>query len=293
MTSYRGRFAPSPTGPLHFGSLVAAMASYLEARSHSGEWLIRIDDVDEGRRIPESESWILKTLERFGFEWDGPISRQTSNKEQYRHQLAQLIDLNLAYSCECSRKQVTANAFKTGKEGPIYPGTCKTKDLAFISTRAIRVKTNNQIIDFEDKLFGQTNQNLAEELGDFVIRRADGLFAYQLAVVVDDHISEISHVVRGADLLWSTPRQIHLQQLLGFDTPSYSHIPLVYGEDGRKLSKSDKAHPLENDDPIPALHMAWKHLNQPIEPNMPNSTQDFWPWALEYWQPERLKQHEQ
>lgn len=289
MTSpiYRGRFAPSPTGPLHFGSLVAAVASFADARHHQGTWLVRIEDVDETRRKPDAERQILRTLLAFGMQWDEPPARQSDRKHLYDATLAKLQQKKLTYRCNCSRKLVAETA-RTGSEGPIYPGTCRTSPPGEDVPAAWRLAVNREVVSFEDRVVGETQQDLAEEIGDFVIRRIDGFTAYQLAVVVDDQAQGISHVVRGADLLWSTPRQIWLQQQLGFPTPRYAHIPLVYGADGHKLSKSDQARPVDEADPVRSLLEAWQHLGQAEPPIDLRAVEAFWRWALPRWQIERI-----
>ncbi len=289
-SGYRGRFAPSPTGPLHFGSLVAALASYLDARAQGGEWLLRIDDIDRGRCVAGMDAHIVRTLEDFGFEWNGEITYQSDNTEAYRSALATLQRQGRIYYCRCSRKQIAAAATRAGLEGPIYPGTCRTLGLRDGTGRAARVRTGTDEIHFEDRLFGAQRQCLERDIGDFVVRRADGYFAYQLAVVVDDCLAGINQVVRGADLLLSTPRQIWLGGLLGFPSPGYLHIPLVLDADGKKLSKTDRAHPVNPDDPLPALLQAWRFLRQPLPEPDSLSLQDFWLWARERWRPEHLKE---
>jgi len=287
---YRGRFAPSPTGPLHFGSLVAALASYLDARAQGGDWLLRIDDLDRGRCVPGMDTQIVRTLESFGFEWDGEITFQSEHTEAYRSALATLQRQGRIYYCRCSRKQIAVAATQAGLEGPIYPGTCRTLGLSDGKGLAARIRTDESEIRFEDRLFGEQNQNLARDIGDFVVRRADGYFAYQLAVVVDDYSTGINQVVRGADLLPSTPRQLWLGQLLGFPHPRYLHIPLVFGPDGKKLSKTDQAHPVNTDDPLPALLDAWRFLCQPSPQPDSLSFQDFWPWAKAHWRPQQMQE---
>lgn len=217
---YRGRFAPSPTGPLHFGSLVAAIASYLDARSNHGEWLVRMEDLDTPRVQKGAADSILADLEYFGFEWDGPVMYQSTRIDEYRAALERLRDKGLIYPCGCSRKDSNA----------IYPGTCANGLPSGKAARSWRVGVN---------------QELAETVGDFILLRADGIFAYQLAVVVDDEAQGITDVVRGADLLHSTPRQMYLQQMLGYRTPQYRHIPVVIGSDGQKLSKQNGAAALD------------------------------------------------
>jgi len=280
---YRGRFAPSPTGPLHFGSLVAALASYLESRSHQGEWLLRVDDLDQTRCVPGMDKHIMDTLEAFGFQWDGAPAYQSRTTRDYQAALDTLIRQGHIYYCRCSRKQVAAAAVRVGDEGPVYPGTCRELGLSDGPGRAARIVADHDIITFEDGLFGHQSQNLAQDVGDFVVRRADGLFAYQLAVVVDDQRNAINHVVRGADLLSSTPRQIWLQRLLGYPRPRYLHIPLVYASDGKKLSKSDAAHPVDSGRPVASLLDAWHFLQQDMPDSRDMSLSEFWQWAPSKW----------
>ncbi len=287
---YRGRFAPSPTGPLHFGSLVAALASYLEARTHEdGEWRLRIDDLDQTRCVPGMDTRIVLTLEAFGFEWDGPIAWQSQTTDAYQAALDELDRQGRVYHCQCSRKQIASMAKHSGSDGPVYPGTCRRSGLAGGEGRATRILVDDETIRFGDELYGQQSQNLAWDVGDFVIHRADGHFAYQLAVVVDDHLQQITHVVRGADLLPSTPRQTWLQRLLGFSTPHYLHVPLVLDRHGRKLSKRDAAHPVDADDPLPSLRAAWNFLGQAMPESDDLTLTEFWQWAPTVWQSKRMK----
>ena len=256
-----GRFAPSPSGPLHFGSLLAALGSYLSIRSQGGLWLLRIEDLDPLRTVPGSEDELLRTLERFGLEWDGALLRQSERSAAYEAALEQLAVQGVLFPCSCSRKEILASAPHAGEEGPIYPGTCREGLRPGQEARALRLRVDASIITFVDALYGPYQQNLAEEVGDFVLKRADGLFGYQLAVVVDDGASGVTEVVRGADLLASTPRQIYLQRLLGLPTPAYLHLPLALGDDGEKLSKRHLRYALP-DDPGPALYSALTFLNQ-------------------------------
>ena len=293
---YRGRFAPSPTGPLHFGSLVAAVASYADARSHGGEWLVRIEDVDQNRRRPDAERSILATLEAFGMQADQPPVRQSERSALYRQALDRLIAHGLAYRCNCSRKVIAAMA-RVGREGPVYPGTCRGNPPPGEQVAAWRVAVDDGTLGFHDRVVGDIEQHLAQEIGDFVIHRIDGFAAYQLAVVVDDQAQSVTDVVRGADLLWSTPRQIWLQRQLGYSTPRYAHVPLVYGSDGHKLSKRDHAHPLDEQHPATALHAAWAHLGQEPPPRRMRTPGDFWEWAVRHWDIARIphdrnRQHE-
>jgi glutamyl-Q tRNA(Asp) synthetase len=290
-TRYRGRFAPSPTGPLHFGSLVAALASYCDARAAGGEWLVRIEDVDAPRTHPDAEAAILATLERYGFAWDGEVVRQSRRSATYAAALARLAASGHAYECACTRREMqTAPLAATGER--VYPGTCRDgipQDRVTRAQRAYRVRVGDARIAFRDRLQGPQAQVLARDVGDFVVRRADGLYAYQLAVVVDDALQRITHVVRGADLLASTPRQILLQRLLGYPALSYLHAPVVINASGKKLSKQTHAAPLPPT-ALPALLAAWRFLDQalPEGSRMPASVDEFWSWAISAWRPERL-----
>lgn len=234
-----GRFAPSPTGPLHLGSLVAAVGSWLMAKSQDGKWLLRIDDLDGPRCRKEFEVDILRTLERFGLYWDGAISRQSENIAAYAEAFEVLKDQKLVYPCACSRAEIirSASAPHPGEEIP-YPGSCRSGLAPGHTPRSWRLNVSGQIVCFEDLCHGTITTDL-ETSGDFVVKRADGFFAYQLAVVVDDHLSGVNQVVRGDDLLDSTPRQVMLHQLLGWSLPQYCHLPLVTGPGGVKLSKRD------------------------------------------------------
>jgi glutamyl-Q tRNA(Asp) synthetase len=279
---YRGRFAPSPTGALHFGSLVTAVASYLDARAASGQWLVRIEDLDPPREIPGAAASILRTLDAFGFCWDGPVLYQSQRLAEYREIIDRLMGVGLAYPCACSRKEIAALG-RPGIEGPVYPGSCRPGLAKDRKGRAVRLLTDNQETEFEDRVQGRRGQRLETEIGDFVLLRADGYFAYQLAVVVDDALQGISEVVRGCDLLHSTARQIHLQRALGYQRPGYAHIPLALNAQGRKLSKQDAAHPVDPRHPLPALRQALAFLNQPRPPDEIGSPTELWEWALGHW----------
>ena len=285
-SSYRGRFAPSPTGPLHFGSLLAAVASYADARAHNGSWLLRIEDLDRPRTVPGAAAAIQRTLHAFGCDWDEPIVFQHTRHAAYDAALAQLAALGLVYACGCSRAEIAAYA-RQGLEGPIYPGTCRAGLPPGRRARSLRLRTTAEPIDVVDRIQGKQGHAVAEAIGDFVLRRADGLHAYQLAVVVDDAWQGITQVVRGADLLLSTPRQIGLQRALGLPTPGYAHIPLLLDQQGRKLSKSLAAAPITDTDPLPALRLAWRLLGQePLDPV--RSVRDFWQRAAGCWCIERV-----
>jgi glutamyl-Q tRNA(Asp) synthetase len=261
--TYLGRFAPSPTGPLHFGSLVAALASFLDARAHRGEWLVRIEDVDTLRTVPGAEDEILRALEAFGLVWDGAIVRQSERGERYGEALERLRVAGLVYRCRCSRREIEDSAL-AGIEGPIYPGTCSRVALAGDAAGADRVRVPDRAVAFDDRVMGRIAQNLSCDIGDFVLRRRDGLFAYQLAVVVDDADQGVTDVVRGADLIHSTPRQIFLQQALGVPTPRYLHIPAATNAKGEKLSKQTHAAPVDPRRPAAALKKALEFLGQAV-----------------------------
>jgi glutamyl-Q tRNA(Asp) synthetase len=238
-----GRFAPSPTGPLHVGSLVAALGSYVMAKREGGLWLLRVEDLDTPRVVPGMADDILRTLEILGLRWDGEILHQSRRTEVYREALDRLLREGVAYPCGCSRAEIarSASAPHPGEEGPAYPGICRNGLPEGKKARAVRVRAGDEAISFQDGVMGVFSQKLSACGGDFVVKRADGPFAYQLAVVVDDAESGVNQIVRGADLLSSTPRQIHLQRLLGYPTPAYYHLPLVTGPAGTKLSKRDNA----------------------------------------------------
>lgn len=283
---YRGRFAPSPTGPLHFGSLIAALASYCDARAQGGEWLLRIEDVDLPRRRAGAAEAISATLAAYGFAWDGDTLRQSERGAVYEAALDRLRRRGLLFACACTRREL--EAAPPGPSGErVYPGTCRRGIAAGTQARAWRVAVDDAPIAYTDRLQGRQSQRLDRDVGDFVVRRADGLFAYQLAVVVDDAMQGITHVVRGADLLASTPRQIWLQRQLGFATPAYLHHPIAIDDRGRKLSKDAGAARLP-DDPLPALWRAWQFLGQPHPGRRPRSAGAFWRWALREWNPRAL-----
>jgi glutamyl-Q tRNA(Asp) synthetase len=247
-----GRFAPSPTGPLHFGSLVAALGSWMMARRAGGDWLVRIEDLDPPREVPGAAERQLLALHAFGMAPDGPVLYQSTRGERYQQALRQLLDSGDAFACRCSRSELEA------------VGGIHRHCIARGTTRpaAIRLRLPDGALAFDDGLQGRFAQDLGREVGDVVLRRADGYWAYQLAVVVDDADQGITQVVRGADLLDSTPRQIFLQQRLGVRTPDYLHLPLVLDASGQKLGKSLQALPVDDGDPWPALAAAWVFLGQ-------------------------------
>lgn len=286
---YRGRFAPSPTGPLHFGSLVAAVASYADALAANGEWLLRIEDVDVPRARPGAADAIVTTLETLGFEWAGPVWRQSERAASYAQALERLRAQDLAYPCVCTRAERARDPV-----GPIgerlYPGTCANgldRSRNPRARTAIRVRVPATAIGFTDRRFGAIDQVLATDVGDFVVRRSDGLVAYQLAVVVDDAAQGITDVVRGADLLASTPRQIFLQQALGLPTPRYLHVPVAIDAHGNKLSKQAGAAAVRGA-PLHALWAAWRFLDQRVPEELRGTVGDFWSWARRHWLAARL-----
>ena len=282
---YRGRFAPSPTGPLHFGSLIAALASYCDAAAAGGLWLVRIEDVDEPRSRESAAGNILRTLEAYGFQWDGEVVRQSARAALYQAALDCLVAEGRAYACACSRKELETAAIGAGGER-VYPGTCRAGALPGREARAWRMRVSDEAVAFRDRLQGLQEQRLERDIGDFIVKRADGMFAYQLAVVVDDAEQCITHVVRGADLLASTPRQIWLQQALKLPTPQYLHHPVAILGSGDKLSKQTGAVPLPPA-PLPSLLRAWSFLGQD-PPEAPVSVRDFWAWARSSWNTARL-----
>jgi glutamyl-Q tRNA(Asp) synthetase len=283
MTAYRGRFAPSPTGPLHRGSLIAAMASYLDARAHEGQWLVRIEDIDEARSIAGATESILQCLQAFGMQWDDEVVWQSRRKHLYQAAFEALRAH--VYACGCTRREIADSRIGVAGDGAaVYPGTCRHGLAKGKAARAWRLRVPNGTegrIRFEDRWFGVVEQDLASEVGDFVLKRADGFWAYQLAVVVDDAAQGVTHVVRGADLLDSTPRQIYLQRLLGVPTPSYLHVPVLTNAAGEKLSKQTGAQALDLAKPLDELMHAARFLKLSV--NRPSSIQDFWAQALEIW----------
>jgi glutamyl-Q tRNA(Asp) synthetase len=283
MTRYRGRFAPSPTGLLHFGSLVAATGSYLDARHQQGEWLLRIEDLDPPREIAGAGDSIIRTLEQLGMTWDGPISYQSQRSQLYEEALGQLWQQGYLYNCGCSRKEIADTAVVT-ETGAVYPGTCRNGLPPGRSPRSVRVRVDPLTSSVRDRLQAPLQQQLASETGDFIVRRADRLFSYQIAVVVDDAEQQISHVVRGADLLDSTPRQVYLQQLLELPTPAYLHLPVAVNNKLDKLSKQTFARPVTPDDRHSAVIDVLRFLRQEL-PDSPHdaSRDELWQWAIDHW----------
>ena len=277
-TIYKGRFAPSPTGPVHFGTLVAAVGSYLQAKKNNGDWLIRMEDVDITRKIEGADTDILNTLEAFGFEWQGEVIYQSKQNSHYQQALNQLISQSLIFPCVCSRKQLAEF------DSDIYPGHCRHRNLAEKNEHALRVRAKNIGIEFNDIVMGKQKQNIEQQCGDFIIKRRDGLFAYQLAVVVDDALQNITEVVRGADLLDSTARQIYLQQLLVYPTPDYCHLPLAVDAGGNKISKSEGATKVDIKNREELICNVLKFLNQEPPADLSAShINDIWKWAIDHW----------
>ena len=283
MSAYVGRFAPSPTGPLHKGSLVAALASYLDAKAHDGRWLVRIEDIDEARTVAGAADSILATLERFGMQHDGEVVWQSRRQPLYEAAFARLGQL--AYPCGCTRREIADSRIGIASDGAaVYPGTCRNGLAPGKLPRAWRLRLpedDSGRIGFDDRWMGPVSQCLASEVGDFVLKRADGFWAYQLAVVVDDADQGVTDVVRGADLLDSTARQIYLQRVLGLPTPHYLHVPVVTNERGEKLSKQTGALALDMARPLEELIAAARFLQLHI--GEPGSLERFWEEAITAW----------
>jgi glutamyl-Q tRNA(Asp) synthetase len=261
---------------LHFGSLVAAVASFVDARARGGQWLVRMEDIDPPREVPGAKAAILATLEHYGFEWDGPVLYQSERYALYQAVIERWLQQGLAYACTCSRK--TLEPF-----GGIYPGVCRNAGHS-PEGAAIRLRVPELRYSFEDRLQGRFEQHLGHEVGDFIIRRRDGLYAYQLAVVLDDGAQGVTDIVRGADLLDSTPRQLYLQELLGLPSPSYLHVPLLVQPDGHKLGKSYRSAPLNATDACAQLLRALRTLGQTPAPELAQASPgDILAWAVAHW----------
>jgi glutamyl-Q tRNA(Asp) synthetase len=283
--AYRGRFAPSPTGPLHFGSLVAAVGSFLDAHAHGGSWLVRMEDVDSERNVPGVDADILRTLEALGFAWEGTVLYQSRRGEAYAAALERLQAEGLAYGCACSRREIADSAGGHGVDGGlVYPGTCRDGLPPGRAARSWRLRVPAAEVAFDDRIQGRLAQVLARDVGDFVLRRADGPFAYQLAVAVDDEFQAISDVVRGADLIASTPRQIWLQRCLGFPVPRYAHLPVATNAAGEKLSKQTRAPALVAGREAADLVAALRFLGQPAPRELAAApVREVWAWAQANW----------
>lgn len=291
-TDYIGRFAPSPTGLLHIGSLLTALASYADARANRGKWLVRMEDLDPPREMPGAAAHILHTLEAFGFEWDGEVVWQSRRHSLYRDALGRLKEKGLLYPCYCSRKDWQAAATQ-GADGFVYNGRCRRPEDRPHTDKppAWRIRVNDETIGFDDGIVGHYAQNLARDIGDFVLLRADGFWAYQLAVVADDADQGITHIVRGQDLLVSTPRQIYLQRSLGFATPHYAHLPLLINKHGQKWSKQTLAPALDENHKEQLLRQVLQYLNLPPAPEV-SRPQALLSWAIEHWQPHKIPIHD-
>ena len=276
---YCGRFAPSPTGDLHLGSLLVAVATALQARRAGGHWLLRIEDLDPPRTVAGSARRIMDSLRAHGLHWHGEVVYQSRRFARYQTVVDDLLARGLAFPCACSRADLPPDG--------IYPGTCRDGLPAGVAGRAVRLRVADAEVGFHDLLQGEYRQHLRRQVGDYVIRRADGLFAYQLAVVVDDAEQGITEIVRGADLLDSTPRQLALQHTLGYARPAYLHLPLLLAPDGRKLSKQNFADPLDNTRPLPGLRLVMALLNHPVPAEI-SDIERFWQWAGEVWDARRI-----
>lgn len=289
---YTGRFAPSPTGLLHIGSLLTAVASYADARSNGGKWLVRMEDLDPPREMAGATSHILHTLEAFGFEWDGEVAYQSRRYALYEETLCRLQTAGLVYPCHCSRKDWQAGA-RRGADGFVYNGRCRhpgQRPAPQGKQPAWRIRVPDRIIGFSDGIVGGYTQNLAGDIGDFVLLRADGYWAYQLAVVADDAEQGVTHIVRGQDLLVSTPRQIYLQQCLGVPTPQYAHLPLLTNAQGQKWSKQTLAPALDLNRREQLLRQVFRYLNLPEAPETDRPA-ELLDWAVAHWDMNKVPKH--
>jgi len=280
---YIGRFAPSPTGPLHLGSLYAALASFLHARAQQGQWLLRIDNVDKPREVSGAAESIINTLESHGLYWDEPVYYQSDHLNDYQAIIDNLIHQHQVYCCHCSRKTLSSLAT------PVYPGTCR-----HINDQkppySLRIKSSNIKINFDDELQGLQSCHFAEQQGDFIIKRKDNITAYQLAVVIDDYKQNITHIVRGFDLLDSTPKQIFLQNILGYNTPNYCHFPVIVDSLGHKLSKQKCAQAVSTESPQKTLFFLLALLQQKPPTQLKKAPiKEIILWAIDHWQPDSLK----
>ncbi len=273
-SKYIGRFAPTPSGPLHFGSVVAALGSFLQARQKQGQWLVRIEDIDHPRTIPGADRIILEQLETLGLHWDGEIVYQSQRHSLYQTALERLEALDLVFPCTCTRNEIANKP---------YPGTCRNRNTKHVG-QSLRILTDNQELRFNDLLQGDYSQLLESDVGDFVIKRTDGLFAYHLVVVVDDAEQDITEIVRGADLLDSTPRQIYLQKQLDFPVPDYLHLPVALNKQGQKISKQTHAEAIELGNPCKVLFQALKFLGQcPPNESVNSNIESLLNWSIKHW----------
>lgn len=288
MENYIGRFAPSPTGPLHFGSLVTAVASYFQARKNNGQWLVRIEDIDKKRELKGATDSILKTLEAYQLYWDGEVSYQSSRLEHYFHAIEKLHKLNKLYCCQCSRKTIQhyieKHQHSNNKLKPtVYPGICRNKNYPIEQPHSLRLLVDDQTISFSDTLQGNQTQNLSL-VGDFVVQQMDGNITYQLAVAIDDALQNITEVVRGVDLFDSCSKQILILTLLDYPFPQYCHLPLVCHKDGSKLSKQTGAAAIDDIKTTPQLWKALSFLSQNPPAELTNvKIQELHSWAKQNW----------
>lgn len=279
---YFGRFAPTPSGQLHFGSLLAALASYLDARHQQGQWLVRMEDLDRARNKPGATERILQTLAAHGLDWDDDVLVQSQHESRYQQQIDNWLAQDLAYYCDCSRSDLAVH-------NGVYPGTCRERNLPPSRDHAVRIRVTDEPVGFVDRLQGDIHQRLESEVGDFVIQRRDGVIAYQLAVVMDDIAQGITDIVRGADLLDSTPRQLWLYHLLQATPPAYLHIPLVMQQRGQKLSKRLASAPIEANQAAASLYAALLSLQQQPPAQLRSApVPELLAWGTEHWQPTQL-----
>lgn len=286
-TRYCGRFAPSPTGPLHFGSLAAAVASYVDARAAGGVWLVRIEDIDSPRTVSGAADGILRTLEAYGLHWDGEVVYQSRRLPLYQAALDRLREGGFVYPCGCSRKEIADSTSRRPASGALpYPGTCRQGLGSGRPARSWRLRVPEGEVWFDDRVQGRVGESVAVATGDFVLARPGPAYAYQLAVVVDDDAQRVTDVVRGADLLASTPRQIVLQRLLGLPQPGYLHVPVAGNREGEKLSKQTLAAPVDDADPEAWLRRALNFLGHP--PPARHSAAEMRAWAIANWNVDRI-----
>jgi glutamyl-Q tRNA(Asp) synthetase len=285
--SYRGRFAPTPSGPLHLGSLFTALASYLQARAQGGQWLVRIDDLDTARCIPGADSQILHQLETHGLLWDETPRYQTQHIGEYRVALDALASCNLLYPCRCTRAELVRTSL-AGPDGPVYAGTCRNQAIP-VHKHALRVRIADGMLEFTDLRQGPQVRTLNTEIGDFVVERSDGIVAYQLACAIDEPAQHITEVVRGADLLGSTFRQLYLQRQLGLQPAIYCHLPVLSHADGRKLSKQNHADPIRAETASQNLAQCLRWLGQPLPKTLTGAApREILDWAIARWSPAHI-----
>jgi len=287
MAGHVGRFAPSPTGPLHAGSVVAALGSFLDARAAGGQWRLRIDDIDPPRQSADAPAEILRQLEALGFEWDGPVLYQSTRLDAYDDAFADLRQRGLVYRCDCSRRQLAKSA-ATGPLGRVYPGHCRNRELTGRTDVAWRLRLPDTELALDDRTQGRHACDPVRDLGDPVIRRRDGLWSYHLATTLDDAFLDVTHVVRGADLLPCALVQIALQRMLGLAEPDWQHLPVLVDANGDKLSKQTGARSIDPDDPVRELLRAWRTLGQRPPPARPGSAAEFHRFAASHWCADRV-----